>query len=556
MTSDSHYPQFPRYLGNYELGPVLGSGVSGSTFRAQHVITGQIVALKMQPENISYPTNCHERTIYPLLQGGKGMPTLWASGVLDGWDYLAIDLLGSSLDSLYRRNGKAPMDMRSVLSIAVQVISRLQFMHSRGVLHRDVQLGNTTVGLRPNEQTLYMIDFGFSKRYIDPKSHKHVANRTQRDFIGNYWFSSVNVHCRAKTCSRRDDLEAAALMFIHLLTPGGLPWTRNGVPRDDAAHDRLKREKRDTTPEELCRGLPDEFCELLQYCRSLKYHQQPDYEDWKTRFRELGEDLGYGDVEEFIWPPPPVSKVRAPTVPSKRAPKAQRRTDENMENILHELARLHVNPDRPVLGDKKNLQPTQPPQRADAGVPKKAGRTPGEVIVVSSESEEDSLRRAAGPIARQTKAVALRRLTQAVGAAADNARLGALVAEFAGVLERTGSRTLTREGFGFLDALHKQLADPSVFIVPLRTSQRRSAPRRAQEAAAAAEAAAVPMGAQERRSKLWALKTGVAHAQNNRTLAGLVAEFGTLTDKVAGKKLTKDGVGFLQGVAERLKVVS
>ena len=77
-------------------------------------------------------------------------------------------------------------------------------MHSRGVLHRDVQLGNFVVGLEPKHETIYMIDFGFAKRYLDSKQ-RHIANRTERCFIGNYWFSSVNVHCRGKSgqCSLR-----------------------------------------------------------------------------------------------------------------------------------------------------------------------------------------------------------------------------------------------------------------------------------------------------------------------------------------------------------------
>lgn len=77
-------------------------------------------------------------------------------------------------------------------------ITRLEFMHSRGVLHRDIQLGNCVIGLEPKQETIYMIDFGFSKRYLDQKQ-RHIANRAESNFIGNYWFSSVNVHCRGKS---------------------------------------------------------------------------------------------------------------------------------------------------------------------------------------------------------------------------------------------------------------------------------------------------------------------------------------------------------------------
>jgi hypothetical protein len=50
------------------------------------------------------------------------MPTLWASGVWGRWDYLAMDLLGNSLDRLYRKMGKNVMDLRSVCSIAIQLV--------------------------------------------------------------------------------------------------------------------------------------------------------------------------------------------------------------------------------------------------------------------------------------------------------------------------------------------------------------------------------------------------------------------------------------------------
>ena len=55
-------------------------------------------------------------------------------------------------------------------------IDRLRFMHQRGVLHRDIQLGNCVLGLEPKEKTIYMIDFGFSKFYIDPTTKKHIKS--------------------------------------------------------------------------------------------------------------------------------------------------------------------------------------------------------------------------------------------------------------------------------------------------------------------------------------------------------------------------------------------
>lgn len=93
-------------------------------------------------------------------------------------------------------------------------------------------------------------------------------------------------------------------MFIHLLTPRGLSWTRNGVPENTEAHDRLKAEKRKATPEMLCRGLPSEFEEFLAYTRRLAFKECPDYALWMDKFRDLAKEEGYQDVDKFIWPPP------------------------------------------------------------------------------------------------------------------------------------------------------------------------------------------------------------------------------------------------------------
>lgn len=93
-------------------------------------------------------------------------------------------------------------------------------------------------------------------------------------------------------------------MLIHLLTPGGLSWTRNGVPKTEEAHDILKREKANTRPEDLCRGLPVEFEDFLRYCRRLKFAERPDYDDWYEHFRELANDEGFPAGDDLFWPPP------------------------------------------------------------------------------------------------------------------------------------------------------------------------------------------------------------------------------------------------------------
>ncbi|PIL22418.1 hypothetical protein GSI_15106 [Ganoderma sinense ZZ0214-1] len=603
---------YPKFVGNYQLGNKLGAGFSGAIFRAWNVHNQTEVALKLQPIDEPCPTNRYERGFYPALQGGKGMPTLWASGVQGPWDYLAIDLLGRSLDSLHRELmlKQDVWDLRSVCCIAVQVVSpfppflpppsfptqgdvefdslpysnslqptpfsscassdvdvpnaappkidRLRFMHQRGVLHRDIQLGNCVLGLESNEKTIYMIDFGFSKFYLDQRTGRHIPDSNEpRDFIGNYWFSSVRVHCRYKVPSRRDDMEALALMLIHLLTPGGLHWTRNGVPRTDEAHERLMREKSSARPEDLCRGLPPVFEDLLRYCRRLDFLARPDYEHWISEFREVADEYGFGDVEEFVWPSP----FPEPTVRVTAAPKpSARKASGELKDVLHGLANLQLGTERQVLGERHNLVNRDSPGAPEAvangkGTDKDAkGKSKAAAVIdlVSSDEDENAhARTQAQAQTRLTKAARLAQLAREMAAATDNAALARLVRAFVAVMQENRSKMLTKEGFAVLDALHKQLGDPSVFVAPLRTKAR---------ASGASENAEVDTSGRETRqgkmNKLWRLGTEVRMAASNTQLAGMVAEFGKVIDRSSGRTVTKDGFGFLNALAQRIEALS
>ncbi|KAF9013477.1 CK1/CK1 protein kinase [Cyathus striatus] len=508
-------PQVPRVLANWWLNESLGSGYSGSIYRSTHVHTGQVVALKVQDVNHPCPTNRYERYIYPLLQGGKGMPKLWAAGVQGQWDYLAIDLLGVSLDNIYRKSGKNIMDLGSVCSIAMQVITRLELMHARGVLHRDIQLGNCVIGLPPNEKTIYMIDFGFSKRYIDPYTNRHIPDsKVKRDFIGNYWFSSVNVHCRGKVPSRRDDLEAAALI--------------NGVPKTSQAHNRLMAEKRSATPEDLCRGLPSAFEEFLRYCRRLKFKECPDYKWWVDQFRELAVEEGYPASEDFIWPPvePKIAIPKTINTPKRRTPAIN--ADE-MAGILNDLTKLNFG-ERQVLGDRTNVEEAVRKAKADA-------------LVDSSGKPSDQKKNAPSipPPFLSPKAYKLEKLAKKTGAATDNTALSECVHEFVDIMKSNSSRTLTKEAFHFLDVIYKQLADPSVFAITTRSIN---------EPAQEKEPTHIKLGVVAR------LRKEVNCANSNKVLATMVADFGKVTNRSTGRTVTKDGFAFLDGLSQRLKELS
>ena len=211
-----------------------------------------------------------------------------------------------------------------------------------------------------------------------------------------------------------------------------------------------------------------------------------------------------------------------------------------------------------MLGDRKNIASAVMQAKKDlkkentmekpAPIPKPAAPTPApvpaiEVIEISSGSEDDS----APPRYLTPKARQLIKLTKAVAAATDNAGLAEAVSGFVNVLKSNSSRNVTKEGFAFLDVLHKQLADESVFILPMRTCRKRST-----------EAEQL-RGSVPRPAKLGVvarLRKEVAEANENAVLAKMVSDFGAVTNMGSGRTVTKDGFGFLVGLAARLKELS
>lgn len=65
-------------------------------------------------------------------------------------------------------------------------------------------------------------------------------------------------------------------MILYFLR-GSLPW--QGLPGRSKAekYAAIKKKKKETTIDELCKDQPDEIKEFMHYCRGLSFTQDPDY---------------------------------------------------------------------------------------------------------------------------------------------------------------------------------------------------------------------------------------------------------------------------------------
>lgn len=106
--------------------------------------------------------------------------------------------------------------------IGDQMIQRLEFMHNRNFIHRDLKPDNFLIGFGDKQNVINLVDFGLAKKYKDVKTGKHIAETAKGSFHGTARYASVNSHLGLEQ-SRRDDLESIGLIMIYFLK-GSLPW--------------------------------------------------------------------------------------------------------------------------------------------------------------------------------------------------------------------------------------------------------------------------------------------------------------------------------------------
>ena len=135
----------------------------------------------------------HEAGIYSAIIGSPGIPHVHWYGQECEYYILVLDALGPSLEDLFNFCDRK-FSLKTVLLLANQLIHRVEYLHSKSFLHRDIKPDNFLMGTGKLGNLVHIIDFDHVKEYRDPETHIHMPYYDKCYFGGTSRYASINNH--------------------------------------------------------------------------------------------------------------------------------------------------------------------------------------------------------------------------------------------------------------------------------------------------------------------------------------------------------------------------
>ena len=269
-----------KYFSKYRTIKKLGEGSFGKVYKAEY--NGEYYAIKFEDRTKGQNLLETEATIMSYLKG-PNIPAIKSFGYSGDYNILVMQLMGKSLEELFNKRQK--FSVKTTALLAYQMITVLQYIHDKHIIHRDIKPDNFVMGLNKQNADLFLLDFGLAKKYRSSKTLAQYPYIKKKKLTGTARYASIHA-LEEMEQSRRDDLESVGYVLMYFLR-GNLPWQGLKIKSKEDRYKKILDKKKETTSEQLCKNYPDEFREYLEYSRNLEYTEEPKYEKLKNKFYVL-----------------------------------------------------------------------------------------------------------------------------------------------------------------------------------------------------------------------------------------------------------------------------